>query len=71
MFNIGLPKSRATYDSRELAGLDYIIWSAKQRGLMLVFTLGNSWNAYKGPEQFVQMATGTAGEENHHGVLIH
>jgi hypothetical protein len=61
MFNIGLPKSRATYDARQLAGLDYIMWSCKSRGIMLLLTLGNLWNAYKGPEDFLAMATGTAG----------
>jgi hypothetical protein len=29
---------------------------------MLLLTLGNLWNAYKGPEDFLAMATGTAGE---------
>jgi hypothetical protein len=38
------------------------MWSCKQRGIMLLLTLGNLWNAYKGPEDFLAMATGTAGE---------
>src|SRR5690349_12379166 len=54
MFNIGLPKARATYDARQLAGLDYIMWSCKQRGIMLLLALGNLWPAYKGPEEFLQ-----------------
>jgi hypothetical protein len=62
MFNDAMPKARATYDARQLAGLDYIMWSCKQRGIMLLLTLGNLWNAYKGPEDFLAMATGTAGE---------
>jgi hypothetical protein len=57
-----LPHSCATYGARQLAGLDYIMWSCKQRGIMLLLTLGNLWNAYKGPGDFLAMATGTAGE---------
>ncbi|WIA20181.1 hypothetical protein OEZ85_006029 [Tetradesmus obliquus] len=60
MFNDALPKAAATYDARQLAGLDYIMWSCKTRGIMLLLTLGNLWNAYKGPEDFLAMATGTA-----------
>jgi hypothetical protein len=32
---------------------------------MLLLTLGNLWNAYKGPKDFLAMATGTAGEMSH------
>jgi hypothetical protein len=28
----------------------------------MLLVLGNLWNAYKGPEGFLEMATGTAGE---------
>jgi hypothetical protein len=70
MFNDGLPKARATYDARQLAGLDYIMWSCKQRGIMLLLTLGNLWNAYKGPEDFLAMATGTAGKHLCYSLLL-
>jgi hypothetical protein len=39
-----------------------LLATCKQRGIMLLLTLGNLWNAYKGPEDFLAMATGTAGE---------
>eukprot|EP00775_Hariotina_reticulata_P006886 gene6886-7102_t len=59
MFNDGLPKARARYDGRQFAGLHYLIWAAKVRGLKLSLTLGNLWNAYKGPEAFLYYATGS------------
>lgn len=42
--------------------MDYVIWAAKRRGLMLTLTMGNFWNAYRGPEDFVLWATGSLGE---------
>lgn len=60
-FNIGLPKARLTYDSRQLAGLDYVVWAAKVKGIKLVLALGNFWSAYKGPEEFLAQATRPAG----------
>ncbi|GBF87772.1 mannan endo-1,4-beta-mannosidase [Raphidocelis subcapitata] len=59
-FNRGLPKSRFTYNTRELAGLDWLIYSAKRRGIHMMLTLGNLWAAYKGPEEFLLQATGSA-----------
>ncbi len=45
-----------------MAGLDFLVWAAKLRGIRLVLALGNFWNAYKAPEEFLAWATGTAGE---------
>jgi hypothetical protein len=46
------------------------MWSCKQRGIMLLLTLGNLWNAYKGPEDFLAMATGTAGKHLYYSLLL-
>ena len=40
-FNIGMPLKLLTYDARQFAGLDYVVWSAKRHGIRLVFALGN------------------------------
>lgn len=37
------------------------VWAAKRRGIHLELTLGNLWPAYKGPEEFLAQATGSAG----------
>lgn len=42
--------------------MDYVIWAAKRRGLMLTLTMGNFWNAYRGPEDFLLWSTGSLGE---------
>lgn len=60
-FNLGMPKDFDRYDARQIAGMDYVIWAAKRRGLMLVLTMGNLWNAYRGPEDFLLWATGSLG----------
>ncbi|KAI8465444.1 MAG: glycoside hydrolase superfamily [Monoraphidium minutum] len=66
-FNDGLPKRRFVYDTRQLAGLDWLlagldwlVYAAKRRGIKLLLTIGNLWPAYKGPEEFLAMATGSA-----------
>jgi hypothetical protein len=61
-FNHGMPKDFDRYDARQLAGMDYVIWAAKRRGLMLTLTMGNLWNAYRGPEDFLLWATGSLGK---------
>lgn len=35
--------------------------AAKRRGIRLLLALGNLWPAYKGPEEFLEQATGSAG----------
>jgi hypothetical protein len=60
-FNLGMPKDFNRYDARQIAGMDYVIWAAKRRGLMLTLTMGNFWNAYLGPEDFLMWATGSLG----------
>jgi hypothetical protein len=61
-FNLGMPKDFDRYDARQVAGMDYVIWAAKRRGLLLTLTMGNLWNAYRGPEDFLLWATGSLGE---------
>ena len=60
-FNNGLPKGPWVYDEKQFEGLDYLIYSAGRHNVKLVLALGNLWNAYKGPEEFVEYATGSAG----------
>lgn len=62
-FNLGMPKDFDRYDARQIAGMDYVIWAAKRRGLMLTMTMGNLWNAYRGPEDFLLWATGSLGKQ--------
>lgn len=59
-----MPKDFDRYDARQIAGMDYVIWAAKRRGLMLTLTMGNLWNAYRGPEDFLLWATGSIGKTN-------
>jgi hypothetical protein len=61
-FNMGMPKEFDRYDARQVAGMDYVIWAAKRRGLLLTLTMGNLWNAYRGPEDFLLWATGSLGK---------
>jgi len=65
-----MPKDFDRYDSRQLAGMDYVIWAAKRRGLMLTLTMGNLWNAYRGPEDFLLWATGSIGETSSAGLVF-
>lgn len=70
-----MPKDFNRYDARQLAGMDYVIWAAKRRGLMLTLTMGNFWNAYRGPEDFLMWATGSLGEPlcavHPDGIVLH
>lgn len=63
-FNKGLPRSRTEWQEDQFTGLDYMIAAAGQRNIKLILALGNLWNAYKGPEHFVEYATGSSEGKN-------
>lgn len=41
------------------------MYAAKRRGIHLLLTMGNLWAAYKGPEEFLAQAAGSAGDWGH------
>lgn len=41
---------------RPRRGLDYVVAGASRRGMRVILTLGNFWNAYKGPEAWLAWA---------------
>lgn len=55
-FNHNCPKAKGVYDEQEMQGFDYIIKAAGQNGIRLVMALGNTWSAYRSPEDFMRMA---------------
>ncbi len=61
-FNSKLPAGLDMYDEAQFKHLDYIVASAGKRNLKLVLALGNLWNAYMAPEDFLKWATGSSGE---------
>ena len=44
------------YLSIYVKGLDYVIVEAKKRGLYLILSLVNNWDAFGGKKQYVQWA---------------
>lgn len=59
-FNTALPRQKNDYDEAQFRGLDYMIAAADKYNIRLVLALGNLWNAFKGPEHFLNYATGSA-----------
>ncbi|KAL6755973.1 glycoside hydrolase superfamily [Haematococcus lacustris] len=55
-FNQGCPSSKGVYDPAQMAGYDYIINSAAQHNIRLIIALGNTWSAYRSPEDFFHIA---------------
>lgn len=45
--------------------LDFILYVCRQAGIKALLALGNSWSMYKGPEDFLAMATGSSGMPQH------
>ncbi len=45
-----------TYSETEFQGLDYIIDSAGRHNIKLILALGNTWAAYRSPQDFMRMA---------------
>ncbi|MEW5305178.1 MAG: hypothetical protein WDW36_007739 [Sanguina aurantia] len=64
-FNKRLPYDNGhhglAYDETQFQILDYIVQSARNHGIKLILALGNLWPAYIGPEEYVKIATGSAG----------
>ncbi|MEW5305179.1 MAG: hypothetical protein WDW36_007740 [Sanguina aurantia] len=63
-FNSRLPHDNGrhglAYDETQFRTLDYVVHSARNHGIKLILALGNLWPAYVGPENYLQIATGTA-----------
>ncbi|EFJ48391.1 hypothetical protein VOLCADRAFT_117611, partial [Volvox carteri f. nagariensis] len=55
-FNHNMPYAWGKYDETEFEGLDYIIDSAGRHNIKLILTLGNTWTAYRSPQDFMRMA---------------
>lgn len=49
-------QSKGVYDEFEFRGLDYIVASAGKHNIRLVLALGNTWEAYRSPKDFMRMA---------------
>lgn len=57
------PSSRGlnlTYSETQAQGLDYVIAGASKRNIRVQLALGNFWNHYFGPENWLTIAEGTA-----------
>jgi mannan endo-1,4-beta-mannosidase len=59
-FNTRLPFGPGQYDEEQFKHLDYIVASAAKHDIKLVLALGNLWNAYMAPEDFLRWASGSA-----------
>lgn len=59
-FNTAFPSAPGVYDDTQGLGLDYVVAEAGRRGLRVVLALGNFWNHYLGPENWLAMAEGSA-----------
>ncbi|KAL6759924.1 glycoside hydrolase superfamily [Haematococcus lacustris] len=61
-FNSRMPAAPGVYDEEQFQALDFIIYASGAHGLKLQLALGNFWNAYKAPEEFVWWGMGTNGK---------
>ncbi|KXZ42518.1 hypothetical protein GPECTOR_139g674 [Gonium pectorale] len=55
-FNRRMPYAWGKYDETEFQGLDYIVDSAGRHNIRLILALGNTWSAYRSPQDYMQMA---------------
>ncbi|KAG1668430.1 hypothetical protein FOA52_015960 [Chlamydomonas sp. UWO 241] len=55
-FNYELPRAAGDYDVTQFKHLDYIIRAASYKNIKLVLALGNTWKAYRSPEDMLRMA---------------
>lgn len=53
-----------------IQALDFIVYCAKLFDVKLILALGNFWDAYKGPEDFLWYAMGAAGNMNKGCLLL-
>ena len=59
-FNDKLPSAPGKYDEGQFRGLDQVIAAAEEKNIRLVIAIGNLWPHYKGPENWLQWADGSA-----------
>ncbi|PNH11950.1 Mannan endo-1,4-beta-mannosidase 1 [Tetrabaena socialis] len=55
-FNHRMPYAWGKYDEGEFQGLDYIVDSAGRHNIRLILALGNTWTAYRSPQDYLRMA---------------
>ncbi|GFR39986.1 hypothetical protein Agub_g519 [Astrephomene gubernaculifera] len=55
-FNHRMPYAWGKYDETQFQGLDYIVDSAGRHNVKLILALGNTWAAYRSPQDFMSMA---------------
>ncbi|KAG1681515.1 hypothetical protein FOA52_014021 [Chlamydomonas sp. UWO 241] len=55
-FNHQLPRGWGDYDETQFKHLDYIIRAASYKNIKLVLALGNTWKAYRSPEDMLRMS---------------
>ncbi|KAI8467365.1 MAG: hypothetical protein J3K34DRAFT_395113 [Monoraphidium minutum] len=69
-FNENMPSAPGVYSEAELGGLDYFVSAAAARGMRVMLTLGNFWNAYKGPEAWLAWAAAEGGTDGWTGDVL-
>ncbi|GLC47584.1 hypothetical protein PLESTB_000004000 [Pleodorina starrii] len=55
-FNHAMPYAWGKYDETQFQGLDYIVDSAGRHNIKLILALGNTWTAYRSPQDFMSIA---------------
>ncbi|KAG1665595.1 hypothetical protein FOA52_003242 [Chlamydomonas sp. UWO 241] len=55
-YNHNLPRGWGNYSQAEFKHLDYIVRAASFKNIKLVLALGNTWKAYRSPEDLLRMA---------------
>ncbi|PNW86843.1 hypothetical protein CHLRE_02g098000v5 [Chlamydomonas reinhardtii] len=55
-FNHRMPYQWGGYDETQFRGLDYIVDSAGRHNIRLIVALGNTWTAYRSPQDYMRMA---------------
>ncbi|KAG2426900.1 hypothetical protein HXX76_012687 [Chlamydomonas incerta] len=55
-FNHRMPYQWAGYDETQFRGLDYIVDAAGRHNIRLILALGNTWTAYRSPQDYMRLA---------------